>query len=51
MEPSTRPKTLAVNLDDLAKMIDHSLLHPSLTDAEVVDGLQTSIKYGVATGV
>jgi deoxyribose-phosphate aldolase len=41
---------LSVNLDDLAKMIDHSLLHPTMTDDDVLAGLQISKKYGVATG-
>lgn len=50
MASNTRPKTLTVNLDDLAKMIDHSLLHPTMTDDDVLAGLQISKKYGVATG-
>jgi deoxyribose-phosphate aldolase len=50
MASSTRPATLSVSLDDLAKMIDHSLLHPTMTDDDVLTGLQISKKYGVATG-
>jgi hypothetical protein len=50
MASSTRPATLSVSLDDLAKMIDHSLLHPTMTDDDVLNGLQISKKYGVATG-
>jgi deoxyribose-phosphate aldolase len=50
MASNTRPTTLTVNLDDLAKMIDHSLLHPTMTDDDVAAGLQISKKYGVATG-
>ncbi|TVY75795.1 Deoxyribose-phosphate aldolase [Lachnellula suecica] len=46
---SPRPTTLAVSLSDLAKMIDHSLLHPTMTDDEVLAGLQISKKYNVAT--
>lgn len=46
----SRPKTLMVSLDDLAQMIDHSLLHPTMTDSDVEAGLQISKKYGVATG-
>ncbi|PSS23330.1 hypothetical protein M430DRAFT_136153 [Amorphotheca resinae ATCC 22711] len=49
MASSTRPATLSVSLDDLAKMIDHSLLHPTMTDDDVLAGLQISKKYGVAT--
>jgi deoxyribose-phosphate aldolase len=53
---STLPKangnnkaTIKVSLPDLAKMIDHSLLHPTMTDAEVIAGLELSKKYSVAT--
>ena len=38
-----------VTLRDLAKMIDHSLLHPTMTDAEIRKGCELSRKYGVAT--
>lgn len=34
---------------DLAKMIDHSLLHPTLTDAELDDGCRLAARYGVAS--
>jgi deoxyribose-phosphate aldolase len=44
-----RPKTLHVSLPDLASMIDHSLLHPTMTDDDVYAGLQISKKYSVAT--
>ena len=50
MASNTRPTTLTVNINDLAKMIDHSLLHPTMTDDDVSAGLQISKKYGVATG-
>jgi deoxyribose-phosphate aldolase len=33
----------------LAKMIDHSLLHPTLTDQELEDGCRLAAKYGVAS--
>ena len=36
-------------LNDLAKMIDHALLHPAMTDAEILAGCETARKYGVAT--
>ncbi|KDQ53393.1 hypothetical protein JAAARDRAFT_137180 [Jaapia argillacea MUCL 33604] len=39
------PSTIA----QLAKLIDHSLLHPSLTDAEIKKGLEIAKQYGVAT--
>jgi deoxyribose-phosphate aldolase len=46
----SRPTTLQVSIDDLAQMIDHSLLHPTMTDDDVQAGLMISRKYGVATG-
>src|ERR1041385_641595 len=35
--------------DQLAKMIDHSLLHPTMTDEELEDGCRLAAKYGVAS--
>jgi len=35
--------------EQLAGMIDHSLLHPTLTDRELEDGCQLAVKYGVAS--
>jgi len=35
--------------DDLAKMIDHSLLHPTMTDAELEAGCRLAAKYRVAS--
>jgi deoxyribose-phosphate aldolase len=35
--------------EQLAKMIDHSLLQPTLTDAELEDGCRLAAKYGVAS--
>jgi deoxyribose-phosphate aldolase len=34
---------------DLSKMIDHSLLHPTMTDEQVSQGLDLSLRYDVAT--
>ncbi len=34
---------------ELAKMIDHSLLHPTMTDKELEDGCRLAAKYGVAS--
>ncbi|HTY89172.1 MAG TPA: deoxyribose-phosphate aldolase [Candidatus Acidoferrum sp.] len=34
---------------ELAKMIDHSLLHPTLTDRELEDGCRLAAKYHVAS--
>jgi deoxyribose-phosphate aldolase len=36
-------------LTELAKMIDHSLLHPTMTDQELEDGCKLAAKYGVAS--
>jgi deoxyribose-phosphate aldolase len=38
-----------VTLHELAKMIDHSLLHPTMTDEDVSKGCALSKKYNVAT--
>ena len=34
---------------ELAKMIDHSLLHPTMTDKELEEGCQIAAKYQVAS--
>ena len=38
-----------ITLHDLAKMIDHSLLHPTLTDADLKEGCALAVEYDVAT--
>ena len=35
--------------DQLARMIDHSLLHPTMTDQELDDGCRLAARYGVAS--
>ncbi|KDQ12613.1 hypothetical protein BOTBODRAFT_34338 [Botryobasidium botryosum FD-172 SS1] len=40
---------ISVTLKDLAKMIDLSLLHPTMTDADIRAGLEVAKEYGVAT--
>jgi deoxyribose-phosphate aldolase len=35
--------------DELAKMIDHSLLHPTMTDRELEEGCKLAARYGVAS--
>ena len=40
---------MTTTLRDLAKMIDHSLLHPTMTDDEIRKGCELSRKYDVAT--
>lgn len=39
----------APTINELAKMIDHSLLHPTMSDAEVKAGCELSRDYNVAT--
>ncbi|MGO9275207.1 MAG: deoxyribose-phosphate aldolase [Terriglobia bacterium] len=34
---------------ELAKMVDHSLLHPTMTDAQIADGCRLARRYDVAT--
>jgi deoxyribose-phosphate aldolase len=36
-------------LHEIAKMIDHSLLHPTMTDQELVDGCKVALKHDVAS--
>src|SRR5688572_8554376 len=38
-----------LTLRDIAKMIDHSLLHPTMTDAEIRAGCELARRYDVAT--
>jgi len=40
---------LNVTLKALAKMIDHSLLHPTMTDRDIAAGCELARKYDVAT--
>ena len=35
--------------EELAKMIDHSLLHPTMTDRELEEGCRLAAQYGVAS--
>jgi deoxyribose-phosphate aldolase len=37
------------NYEDIAKMIDHSLLNPIMTDDELEKGCQVALEYNVAT--
>jgi deoxyribose-phosphate aldolase len=48
MEASSN-NTITVSLQDISKMIDHSLLHPTMTDADIVAGLAICRDYNVAT--
>ncbi|KAK3936966.1 deoxyribose-phosphate aldolase [Diplogelasinospora grovesii] len=42
------PTSIKVTIRDIAKQIDHSLLHPTMTDKEIEDGLEIARKYNVA---
>ncbi len=43
----TTPNTTLIR--EIARMIDHSLLHPTLTDAELREGCAVALKYDVAS--
>lgn len=49
MADSGAPNTITVTIKKIAKMIDHSLLHPTMTDADIDAGLAIAKKYDVAT--
>ena len=35
--------------EEMAKMIDHSLLHPTMTDRDIEEGCRLAARYGVAS--
>lgn len=41
--------SITVTLSQLAKMIDHSLLHPTMTDEDILAGLAIAKRHDVAT--
>ena len=41
--------TTSLTVHDLAKMIDHSLLHPTMTDSDIAAGCRLAREYDVAT--
>jgi len=50
--PSTKNQfinPMKYTYEQLAKMIDHSLLHPTLIDQELEDGCKLAAEYGVAS--
>ena len=47
--PFRREDPMAPTLAELAKMFDHSLLQPPLTDADLERGLEVAIEYNVAS--
>jgi deoxyribose-phosphate aldolase len=42
-------KNMEYTCEDIAKMIDHSLLRPELTVEDIIKGFETAKKYNVAT--
>src|SRR4051794_6820638 len=44
-----RSPRMELTYDTIAKRIDHSLLSPSLTDVELVDGCRLAARYRVAS--
>lgn len=40
---------MSKELKEIAKMIDHSLLHPTMTDRELMDGCRLALRYDVAS--
>lgn len=49
MANTNSSNTITVTLKEIAKMIDHSLLHPTMTDADIDAGLAIAKKHDVAT--
>ncbi|PLB46232.1 deoxyribose-phosphate aldolase [Aspergillus steynii IBT 23096] len=49
MSPPTNTNTITVTLPQLSKTIDHSLLHPTMTDSDLTTGLQIARTQNVAT--
>lgn len=45
----SQPTTIQVTLQQIAKMIDHSLLHPTMTDADIQVELEIAREYQTAT--
>jgi deoxyribose-phosphate aldolase len=41
--------TVKVSIPQIAKLIDHSLLQPTMTDEEILKGLKTARDLGTAT--
>ena len=48
MDSSPQTRRALATYVDVAKMIDHALVRPDLTDAQVLDGLQIARRYEIA---
>jgi len=40
---------MPITYEDIAGMIDHSLLHPTLTDEQLIEGCETALQYRTAS--
>jgi deoxyribose-phosphate aldolase len=49
MERKHKSATMDYNIQDIAKMIDHSLLHPTMTDEDLREGCETAKQYKTAS--
>src|SRR5215467_13280680 len=49
MRPKISLEHMKYSYEELAQMIDHSLLHPTMTDLELDEGCRQAAKYGVAS--
>lgn len=38
-----------IKIEEIAKMIDHSILHPTFTDKDLIENCKIALKYDVAT--
>ncbi len=47
--PKDRSDIQAMVIDEIAKMIDHSILHPTFTDLDLKVNCGIAVRYGVAT--
>ncbi|MCL5742843.1 MAG: hypothetical protein M1541_02785, partial [Acidobacteria bacterium] len=48
MSDATEMRPPLTRYEDLAKMIDHSLVRPELTEEQVIEGCRLAQRYGVA---
>lgn len=49
MTNNAAANSITVTLQQVAKMIDHSLLHPTMADTDIIKGLTITKQYNVAT--
>jgi deoxyribose-phosphate aldolase len=49
MADATSGSSAPVTYEDLARLIDHPLVQPNLTDVQVVEGIEMAKRYGIAS--